>query len=196
MSFPGSAPTDARLGGTCGGDRRAGCGQTVIEFGVRGLLRIESGAIRHRPYPALSRGAGSRPIFTTIAIYLIVLWLLPEDQAREIFGELNGDIEMFFLSGVFLVAGATMLIVQNLDLLLAGFSKIGGIFKSSLPAIRMAIAFPSQAPMRTGMTIAMFSLIVFSLVVFATINDNFVNIFLVTTPMPAGMCGPINRQRT
>ena len=99
-------------------------------------------------------------------------------MGQKIFGDLNGDIEMFFLSGIFLVAGSTMIIVQNLDVLLALFSKIGGVFKSALPSIRTAIAFPSQAPTRTGMTIAMFSLIVFSLVVFATINTNFVNIFL------------------
>lgn len=123
-------------------------------------------------------GVSSRIVFTAIGVYLLVLWLLPDSWSRKIFGELNGDIELFFLSGIFLVAGSTMIIVQNLDVLLAGFSKIGGVFKSALPSLKTAIAFPAQAPTRTGMTIAMFSLIVFSLVVFATINQNFVNIFL------------------
>ncbi|CAN5631559.1 hypothetical protein BH23CHL4_BH23CHL4_01360 [soil metagenome] len=139
-------------------------GLSLLPFGIGLILRYF--------------GISSRLIFTVIGIYLIVLWLLPDEQARRIFGELSGDIEMFFLSGIFLVAGSTMLIVQNLDVLLAAFSRVGGVFRTSAPAMRTAIAYPGQAPMRTGMTIAMFSLIVFSLVVFATINENFVNIFL------------------
>jgi putative ABC transport system permease protein len=77
-----------------------------------------------------------------------------------------------------MVAGATIVIVQNLDWLLAAVSAVGGFFRSKLPAVRTAVAFPGAAKGRTGMTIAMFSLIVFSLVVFATINQNFVNLFL------------------
>ena len=139
-------------------------GMSMIPFGIGFILRYF--------------GVSGRLIFSSIGVYLVAFWLLPDDVSTRIFGELNGDIEMFFLSGVFLVAGSTMLIVQNLDVLLWGLEQIGQLFKTSLPAVRTAVAFPSAAPMRTGMTIAMFSLIVFSLVVFTTINDNFVNLFL------------------
>ncbi len=139
-------------------------GLSLIPFGIGLILRY--------------LGISSRLIFSVIGIYLLVLWLMPDDYAQKVLGELSGDIEMFFLSGVFLVGGSTMLIVQNLDVLLSLFSRFGSVFRSATPAIRTAIAFPSQAPSRTGMTIAMFSLIIFSLVVFATINQNFVNIFL------------------
>jgi putative ABC transport system permease protein len=137
-------------------------GLSLLPFGVGLVLRY--------------LGVSSRLIFSVIGIYLIIGWLL--SASGKIFSSLEGDIEMFFLSGVFLVAGATMVIVQNLDVLLWAFSQIGSVFRSAQPAVRTAIAFPSQAPNRTGMTIAMFSLIVFSLVVFSTINENFVNIFL------------------
>ena len=79
---------------------------------------------------------------------------------------------MFFLSGIFMVAGATILIAQNLDVLLAGLSRLGGLFQSTLPAVGTTIAYPGAAKGRTGMTIAMFSLIDFSLVCFATISEN------------------------
>ena len=82
-------------------------------------------------------------------------------------------MEMFFLSGIFMVVGATILIVQNTDVLLAGVSQLGGLFKSKLPAVRTAVAYPGAARGRTGMTIAMFSLIVFSLVMMATMNKNY-----------------------
>ncbi len=139
-------------------------GLSLIPFGISLILRYF--------------GVASRIVFTITGIYLLVLWLLPDSTSQKIFGELNGDIELFFISGIFLVAAATMIIVQNLDVLLWLFSKFGSLFRSATPAVRTAIAFPSNAPGRTGLTIAMFSLIVFSLVVFSTINENFVNIFL------------------
>jgi putative ABC transport system permease protein len=49
-----------------------------------------------------------------------------------------------------------------------------------MPAIRLAISYPGANKGRTGMTIAMFSLIVFSLVMIASINENFARAFLST----------------
>lgn len=139
-------------------------GMSLLPFGVALLLRYG--------------GVPSRPVFSAAGAYIVGLWLIPESTARRLFGELDGDIEMFFLSGIFMVTGATILIVQNLDWLLAAVTAIGAIFRSRLPAVRTAVAFPGAAKGRTGMTVAMFSLIVFSLVMFATINENFVNLLL------------------
>ncbi len=49
------------------------------------------------------------------------------------------------------------------------------------PAIKMAMAYPLASRFRTGMIVAMFTLIVFSLVVMNTINLNFGRAFLTTT---------------
>ena len=54
-------------------------------------------------------GVPSRPVFSLVGLYILVLWLLPESIVEKIFGELDGDIEMFFLSGIFMVVGATIL---------------------------------------------------------------------------------------
>lgn len=139
-------------------------GLSIIPFGVALILRYF--------------GVPSRLVYSIVGIYLIVLWLLPDDVSTQIFGPLDGNIEMFFLSGIFLVAGATVLIVQNLDVLLGVVNSIGGVFRGSLPSVRTAVAFPGATPSRTGMTIAMFSLIIFSLVMFTTINENFSAAFL------------------
>jgi putative ABC transport system permease protein len=103
---------------------------------------------------------------------------MPSNQFNRIFGKYDGGIEMFFLSGICLVFGATLIIVQNTDLLLAAVSKIGRVFRGALPAVRTAIAYPGAARNRTGLTIAMFCLVVFSLVMMATITENFLNLFL------------------
>ncbi|MEZ4500003.1 MAG: hypothetical protein R2839_07940 [Thermomicrobiales bacterium] len=69
--------------------------------------------------------------------------------------------------------GATIVIAQNLDILLKGVSLTGGLFSSKLPAIRTAVAYPAAARGRTGLTIAMFSLIIFSVVLMGTMSENY-----------------------
>lgn len=135
-------------------------GMSLLPFGVAILLRF-------------FRMPG-RPVFSLLGAYLLVFWLLPESTFSDLFGEFEFGIEMFFLSGMFMVVGATILIMQNTDVLLAGVNKLGRLFRSKLPAVRTAVAYPSAARGRTGMTIAMFSLIIFSLVMMATMNQNYI----------------------
>ncbi len=123
-------------------------------------------------------GARVRPVFTLVGCFLLVLWLLPQDLSDQLWGDLDGGPELFFLSGIFMVVSATIIIVNSLDVLLAGIALVGGVFRSWLPAVRTAIAYPRAAPGRTGMTMAMFSLIVFSLVMMASMSRNLAEIFL------------------
>jgi putative ABC transport system permease protein len=139
-------------------------GLSLIPFGIALVLRYF--------------GVRSRPVFTGVALYLLFVWLTPSSVADSVLGEYEQGMEMFFTSGIFLVLGATLLIVQNTDVLLAGVGKVAGLFRSSLPAVRTAIAYPGAAVGRTGLTIAMFCLIVFSLVMMATMNGNFSNLIL------------------
>lgn len=139
-------------------------GMSLLPLGAARLLRFF--------------GVPSRPVYSLVGIALLALWMLPQDVAENLFGTLDGDIEMFFLSGVFMVIGATVLVVQNTDLLLSAVTRAGGLFRSKLPAVRTAVAYPGAAPGRTGMTIAMFSLIIFSLVMMSTMNSNYSNMML------------------
>jgi putative ABC transport system permease protein len=123
-------------------------------------------------------GVPSRLALTAAGLLTLVFWLLPQKQFEQLFGEYDGDFEMFFLSGLFLVISATLVIMQNDRVILSAISRLGGIFRSRLSSIRLGIAYPGAARGRTGMTVAMFSLIVFSLVTIATINLNFSNAFL------------------
>src|SRR5665811_191350 len=85
---------------------------------------------------------------------------------------------MFFLSGICIVASSTLVIIQNLDWLLASTERLGSRAAGWLPSIRLAISYPGANKGRTGMTIAMFSLIVFSLIVVSVITENFSEAFL------------------
>ena len=193
-------------------------GVSLVPFGLALVLRFF--------------GVPSRPVFTTVGLALLVFWLMPDDLFTRIFGEYNGNFEMFFVSGIFMVLAATIVIVNNLDSLLgaltaptrsliagavalaAGYAlrlveagsvtadvlRLAGqivlglgvvllvlgllglvvnLFpRVAVPAVRTAISYPGAARGRTGMTIAMFSLIVFSLVMIATMSTNFSALFL------------------
>lgn len=115
----------------------------------------------------------SRLVFSVCSLAVLAVWLLPEHLGTELWGTMDRGVEYFFVSGIFLVCASTILIMQNTSLVLSGVSRLGGAFKSRLPAVRMAVAYPGASRGRTGMTIAMFSLIIFSLVMLATINQNY-----------------------
>ena len=76
---------------------------------------------RHEPAPGRGGDGGGvlrhrRPaVGTAVGLSLLALWLLPQAVADRLFGELESGIEMFFVAGIFMVLGATIVIVQNTD---------------------------------------------------------------------------------
>ena len=139
-------------------------GMTLIPFGLAAIITYF--------------GVNTRLVLTIAGLYSLVFWLLPEDVSIALFGEMSGNIEMFFVSGICIVASATLVIIQNLEAILSVAEHVGGRLRGLLPAMRLAVSYPEANKGRAGMTIAMFSLIVFSLVMVAAINENFVNAFL------------------
>ena len=93
-------------------------------------------------------------------------------------GHIEGNIEMFFVSGIAITAAAVLVIILNAEVALAPVRWLGGLLGGIAPAIKTAIAYPVASKFRTGMTLAMFGLVVFSLVVMATLNSNFTQAFL------------------
>ena len=175
--------------------------------------------------------APGRVTWTLVGAYLLAFWLVPIDYSKLILGEsLDGNFEMFVLSGIMIVIGFTLVIVFNARVLttifrgaggagwaytvpavlagLAAASAITGVavgdaaglgqlfflpaaliglaavlsfaaarFPRFGPALKMGVAYPLANSFRTGMTIAMFSLIVFSLVTMNVMQANFAAIF-------------------
>lgn len=169
--------------------------------------------------------ASKRVTWTVVGAILALYWLMPFSVLERITGKLNGNIEMFVLSGIMIVTAFTLLIVFNARLLTALFERtgsraylvpvvlLGGVvlaaatgraigdaggglgqlffllaglllllaavsfasvrFPRIAPAMKMGVAYPLANRFRTGMTIAMFSLIVFSLTVMSVLNANF-----------------------
>jgi putative ABC transport system permease protein len=122
-------------------------------------------------------GVPQRPVFTTAGLVLLAFWALGAGGRIPPALE-SGGMEMFFLSGIVMVASATFVIIYNADLLLAVVSRVGGRLGRILPAVKTAVAYPLANKFRTGMTMAMISLVVFALVVMSTMNANFNRLFL------------------
>lgn len=124
-------------------------------------------------------GAPERPLFTAVGLAVLAFWAVAAgDTLNPVLGEMSGGVEMFFLSGLAMVASATYVLVYNADGLLWGLSHAGRLFTRILPAVKTAIAYPSQNKFRTGMTIMMIGLVVFALTTMSTMNANFDQLFL------------------
>jgi|FLYL01.1.fsa_nt_gi putative ABC transport system permease protein len=124
-------------------------------------------------------GAPARPVYTGMGLVLLLFWgLTAGSRLQWLFGTLEGDIEMFFLSGVAMVTASTFVIIYNSDVFLAALGRVGGLLGSILPALRTAIAYPMANRFRTGMTLAMISLVIFALTMMSTMNLNYDRLFL------------------
>ena len=123
-------------------------------------------------------GIGERLAFTSVSLVVLAIWYMPAKWLRAITGELNGGIEMFFLSGMVMVTCGTFIIIYNADIILPAIARLGSRFGRIVPALKTGVAYPLTSRFRTGMTMAMIGLIMFSLVMMATINTNFAALFL------------------
>jgi putative ABC transport system permease protein len=119
-------------------------------------------------------------VYTLVGVYLIYIWEIDFSVGvvESIFGPASGDIEMFFLSGVMVTLAATFIVVYNADLILTPLTRLGHWLGAMLPSLKMAIAYPLANRTRTGMTMAMFCLVVFALTVMSSLNYNFNRLLL------------------
>jgi putative ABC transport system permease protein len=124
----------------------------------------------------LARAAGlsERAAYSGAGAALVIWWLLPFKTLNAIAGrELSMDFSAWVVSGLMVVAGATWLIVYNADVLLGLAMRVFGRIRALAPILKMAMAFPLRMRFRTGVTLAMFTLVVFTIVVGATTSGAF-----------------------
>lgn len=116
---------------------------------------------------------GDRVGYTFMGVAVLIFWILPFDTLRSVFGELDGGIEMFFVSGVAMVAAAVWTVMYNADLLLKTLTYVTGRFGQLRPVLVTAVAYPMSAKFRTGLTLAMFALVIFTLIVMSILTEAF-----------------------
>jgi putative ABC transport system permease protein len=119
-----------------------------------------------------------RPVYTFVGLALLGWWSLPPVIYEKFYPEMASNIEMFFLSGIMMVTATTFVLVYNADLILLGVQRLGGRLGRILPAVRIAVAYPLANKFRTGMTMAMISLVVFAVVCMSVMNTSLGQLFL------------------
>ena len=144
---------------------------TLFPFGVSVVIVGIVLALR-------SLGAPERIAFTLGGVALVAWWLLPFDVIERIAGtQLTQSFSVFLIGGVMVVLGAVWTIVYNADLLLGATMVVLGRARGILPVLKLAAAYPIRNRFRTGVTLAMFTLVVFTLVVGSTTTVSFNSAF-------------------
>jgi putative ABC transport system permease protein len=117
------------------------------------------------------RFIGDRTAFSIFSLMVLILWMGPFD----LFSDYSAGIEMFIVSGLFLVGSSVILVMFNSDSILNGLSLFSSSKKAGQAVFKIAVSYPLKNKFRTGMTIMIFGLIIFTIVVLSMI----VNIFNV-----------------
>jgi putative ABC transport system permease protein len=117
-------------------------------------------------------GVPDRLAYTVAGGALILWFTLP--VSRWLFGEMKVNFSIFVLGGLAIVIGASWLIVYNADLLLGGLASTFGRVRRVAPVLKLAMAYPLRNRFRTGVMLAMFTLVVFTLVTGAITTGSFV----------------------
>ena len=114
-----------------------------------------------------------RAAYTAAGVLLVILWIVPWDWGSFGLPQFNQGIELFVLSGVTLVVGAVWVVMYNSAYLVSAATVLMGRGSTFGPITRTATAYPMHSRFRTGMTLAMFSLVIFTLAVVGFINAAF-----------------------
>ena len=148
----------------------AGIGQEQMGVFLLGVSLVLVGV----PLALMHAGLLSERIaYTAAGVLLVALWLIPLDLETLGLPKFDEGIELFILSGVTVVVGAVWVVMYNSPLLVGAVTALAGRGRSLSPIIRTATAYPMASRFRTGMTLAMFSLVIFALVVVGFINAAF-----------------------
>jgi putative ABC transport system permease protein len=142
-------------------------GMTLVIIGIG--LSIKT--LAHRT--GIRADVGDRIAYTFMGVVNLAFWVLPFSALRSIFGEIEGGIEMFFISGIAMVAAAVWTVMYNADLLLKLLTWVTSPFGKLRPVLVTAVAYPMAAKFRTGLTLAMFALVIFTLIVMSILTEAF-----------------------
>lgn len=122
-------------------------------------------------------GVSERITYTAAGMALVVWWCLPFSVLRAMLPNFSMGFSAWVVGGLIVVLGAVWTVMYNADVLLAGVTAVFGRIRSLAPVLRTSVAYPLRSRFRTGVTLAMFTLVVFTLVVGATTSRAFTNAF-------------------
>ncbi|GCE17924.1 ABC transporter permease [Dictyobacter kobayashii] len=108
-----------------------------------------------------------------IGLAWVAYWALPFDALAQ-FGlpRFKAGIEVFFVAGVMMVLGTVWTAMSNARLLMAPVLSLCARIPTIFVTIKLALAYPLQRRLRTGLSVVMFSLVVFAMTVMTIITSS------------------------
>ena len=122
---------------------------------------------------ALSDAMADRLASTATGLLMLAFWVLPSTVFERVAEDLEREFDIMFFSGVAMVGAAVWTIMYNADLLLKGLELVAGKTGRLRPVLVTAVAYPMAAKFRTGLTLAMFALVIFTLMVMSVLSETF-----------------------
>ena len=123
------------------------------------------------------KGVAQRWVLTGTGVFLVVYWLLPPTVYNRIRDDWNQDFSIFFISGALVVTGAVLVTINNSTVILGLISGSLGRIRSLTPIVKSAVSYPLRFGFRTGLSLAMFAVVIFSVTVMSTLIEGFSNLF-------------------
>ncbi len=113
-----------------------------------------------------------------VGLALMAYWALPFDVLASLgLPRFQGGIEIFFIAGVMMVLGTAWAIIVNAAPACQSIASPGLRLTWRLCHVRLASAYPLQRRFRTGLSVVMFSLVVFAMTVMAVITNAMTNTY-------------------
>lgn len=107
----------------------------------------------------IRRWIGDRIAFNLVGILILIEWMIPS----SFYPDYKSGIEIFIISGLFMVFASLLIVMFNSESVISGLTFIFGRGKSRQAVIRTAISYSLKSKFRTGMTIAIFALVIFTI---------------------------------
>ena len=118
-------------------------------------------------------GVARRWALSGAGLLLVVWWLQPPSVSRAIKDDWTSDFTVFFVTGTMLVLGAVLVTVNNTDFVLGLISRTVGRIRGIAPIIKSSIAYPLRFGFRTGISVAMFAVVIYSVTVMSVVIEGF-----------------------
>lgn len=113
-----------------------------------------------------------------VGLSIVAYWALPFDVLAQIgLPRFEGGIEVFFIAGSMMVLGAVWALVANAELIVAPLLKLCSWFPRLHIMARLASSYPLHHRFRTGLSLLMFSLVIFAMTVMAVITNAMQNTY-------------------
>jgi len=153
-------------------------GALLIKSLLEGLFTLVAW-LRHREQPQDRRKVLPGLFAAVVGLALLAYWALPFDVLGYLgLPRFQGGIEIFFIAGVMMVLGTAWALIANARLLASPLLALCAGLPGLYAMARLALAYPLHRRFRTGLSVVMFSLVVFAMTVMAVITSAMQNTYV------------------